>query len=254
MMNFFRKYQVHILSGLLAFFVLYIALGFGSSFFVRGSPNDTLVDVDGVKIPLRTYWSRYNRSLDTTKPLDEAGRAQKRDETVRDLVQSVVFKREVEHYGIQTPDTQVAISLTQVPAFQSNGKFDPQRYMQVVQSQLRMTPREFEEEQRLSVGFYKLRWMMQSIIRVTDKEMELAGGYADFAKANRIEETEVKDEKTSKVTGHKKRPRSEAEIRELYRKKLWDEKTLFCFNQWLTQIGQKLRVKTHFEVLEGSGG
>jgi hypothetical protein len=253
MMNFLRKYQVHILAGLLAFFVLYIALGFGSSFFVRGSPNDTLVEVDGTKIPLHTYWSRYNRSLDTTKPLDEAGRAQKRDETVRDLVQSEVFRREVERFGVKTPDAQVAISLTQVPAFQTNGRFDPQRYMQVVQSQLRMTPAEFEEEQRLSVGFYKLRWLIQSVIKVTDKEAELAGGYPEFAASNRIEETEVKEEKTGKVTGHKKRTRTDAELRELYRKKLWDEKTIFCFNQWLTQLGQKLRVKTHFDVLEGSG-
>ena len=226
MMNFLRKYQVHILVGLLAFFLIYIALGFGSSFFVRGSPNDTLVEVDGTKIPLRAYWSRYNRSLDTTKSLDEAGRTQKRDETVRDLVQSVVFKREVERFGVKTPDAQVAISLTQVPGFQTNGKFDPQRYMQVI----------------------------QSAIKVTDKEMEFSLGYPEFAKANRVEDTEVRDEKTGKVTGHKKRPRSEAEIRDLFRKRLWDEKTLFCFNQWLTQLGQKLRVKTHFDVLEGSGG
>src|SRR5262249_35545975 len=98
MMNFLRKYQIHVLTGLLAFFVIYIALGFGSSFFVKGSPTDTVVDVDGTKIPVRAYWSRYNRSLDTGKALDDAGRAQKRDETVRDLVQSVVFKREVERY------------------------------------------------------------------------------------------------------------------------------------------------------------
>src|SRR5258706_13311920 len=113
MMNFLRKYQVHVLAGLLAFFLIYIALGFGSSFFVKGSPNDTIVEVDGEKIPLRTYWRHYNRSLDTTKPLDEAGRNQKRHETIRDLVQNAVFKREVDHYGIEVPDSQVAISLTQ---------------------------------------------------------------------------------------------------------------------------------------------
>ncbi len=250
MMNFLRKYQVHILAGLLAFFLIYIALGFGSSFFVKGSPNDTIVEVDGEKIPLRTYWSHYNRSLDTTKPLDEAGRNQKRDETIRDLVQNAVFKKEVDRYGIRVPDQQVAISLTQVPAFQTEGKFDPQRYMQVIQSQLRITPQEFEEEQRLSIAFYKLRWMMQSAVKVTDKEMELSGQYPAFAKVSQVEETEVRDPKTGKVTGHKKRQRTEVEIRELFRKKLWEEKTYYGFNQWLTQIGQKLRVKTHFDVLE----
>ena len=38
---------------------------------------------------------------------------------------------------------------------------------------------------------------------------------------------------------------------ELFRKKLWDEKVTFCFNQWLTQVGQALKVKPHLDVLEG---
>jgi peptidyl-prolyl cis-trans isomerase D len=252
MMNFLRKYQMHILAGLLAFFLIYIALGFGTSFFVKGSPNDSIVDVDGEKVPLRLFWSRYNRVLDQSKPLDKAGRDQKRDEAIRDLVQAVVFRREVERFGVRVPDQQVAVSLTQIPAFQSQGRFNPQLYMQVLQSQLKMDPRDFEEEQRLSIGFFKLRWLISSAIRVTDKEMELNGQYPEFAKLNRIEETETHDEKTGKVTGHKKRQRTDAEIRELFRKKLVDEKTLFCFNQWLTGVGQKLRVKPHLDLLEGT--
>jgi hypothetical protein len=251
-MDFLRKYQVHILSGLLAFFLIYIALGFGSSFFVKGSPNDSIIDVDGEKVPLRLYWSRYYRMVDQSKPLDKAGRDQKRDETIRDLVQSVVFKHEVEHFGIRVPDQQVAVSLTQIPQFQSQGRFSPQLYMQALQTQLKMDPRDFEEEQRLSIGFFKLRWLIQSTIKVTDAEMQINGQYPAFAKANQIEDVEEHDEKTGKVTGHHKRQRTDAELRELFRKKLWDEKVQFCFNQWLTQVGQKLRVKPHIDVLEGT--
>jgi hypothetical protein len=250
-MNFLRKYQVHILAGLLAFFLIYIALGFGTSFFVKGSPNDSIIDVDGEKVPLRQYWSHYYRAVDQSKPLDKAGQDQKRDETIRELVQSVVFKHQVTLYGISVPDQQVAVSLTQIPAFQSQGHFSPQLYMQALQSQMKMDPHDFEEEQRLSIGFFKLRWLIQSTIKVTDKEMDLNGGYPEFAKANQIEVTDEHDEKTGKVTGHHKRQRSEAEIRELFRKKLWDEKVSFCFNQWLMQVGQKLQVKPHLDVLEG---
>jgi len=222
MMNFLRKYQMHVLAGLLAFFLLYIALGFGTSFFVKGSPNDTIVEVDGEKVPLHQFWSHYNRALDQAKPLDKAGRDQKRDEAIRDLVQAVVFKREVGRFGILVPDQQVAVSLTQIPGFQSEGRFSPQLYMQALQSQLKMSPQDFEEEQRLSIGFFKLRWLIQSAIKVTDPEMEFSG------------------------------QRPEKGDREALRKKLWEEKTTFCFNQWLTQIGQKLRVKPHLDVLEGT--
>jgi len=158
----------------------------------------------------------------------------------------------VERFGIHVPDQQVAVSITQIPAFQRQGRFDPQIYMQALQSQVKMDPRDFEEEQRLSIGFFKLRWLISSAIKVTDKELELSGQYPEFAKLSRVEETETHDEKTGKVTGHKKRVRTEGEIRELFRKKLSDEKDLFCINQWLTQVGQKLRVKPHLDLLEGT--
>jgi len=60
--------------------------------------------------------------------------------------------------------------------------------------------------------------------------------------------------KTGKVTGHKNRARPDSEIRELYRRKLWEEKGLFCFNEWQTQLGRGLRVKGHLDALEGGGG
>ncbi len=237
MMTFLRKYKVHILTGLLAFFVIYIALGFGSSFFVKGSPNDTVLEVDGQDVPARKYWNYYNRSIDPSRAMDQAARDQKRDEVIRELVQAVIFAREIKKYGIVVPDAQVAVSLTQIPAFQNEGRFDPQRYMQMIYSQLKTTPQEFEEEQRMSIGFFKLRWMIQSVIKVTDKELEMADGYADFAKANALDD--------------KKRKRTPQEIRELFRNKLWNDKVIYSFNQWLMQLGQNLRVKPHLDVLEG---
>lgn len=236
MMDFLRKYQLHVLYVLLGFFIVYIALGFGSSFFVKGSPNDAIVEVDGEKIPLRLFFSHYQRALDPVKggaSLDEAGRKQKQDEAIRDLVQNVVFRREGERYGIEVPDQQVVNSLAQIPGFQTNGAFDPSLYGRVVQSQLRMSPQDFEEEQRTSVGFFKLRWLLQSSIKVTEKEMEMAYALhgAEFAQANKTMKREA--------------------LRAAFQKRLWDDKVLWCFNQWFGQIGQKIRVKTHLELLEG---
>src|SRR5580658_7346608 len=97
MMNFLRKYQNHILFGLLSFFLIYIALGFGGSFFTKGAPTDAVAEVDGVNIPLRLFYARYSRALDQVKPgttLDDAGRTQKRDEVLRDLIQGVVFDKQ----------------------------------------------------------------------------------------------------------------------------------------------------------------
>lgn len=244
-MDFLRKHQVKFLYGILFFFLITIAANFGGNLFMKGAPNDTAIEVDGENVTFRIFNSHYQRALDQLQgaALNEDARRQKREETVRDLVQSVVFKKQIDRYGIFVPDQQVAISLAQVPAFQTEGKFDPQKYMQGVQSMLHTNIADFEEEQRLSIGFFKLRWLIQSTIKVTDSEVKDAFAFAgtEFAKTNEF----VTDEKG------KKRKLSPEELRQAFRQKYWDDKVLWAFNQWFTQLGQKLKVKTHLESLEG---
>jgi len=230
-MNFLRKYQIHILTGLLSFFLIYIALGFGGSFFTKGAPTDPVAEVDGAKIPLRLFYARYSRALDQLKPgttLDEAGRTQKRDEVLRDLIQSVVFDKQAKQYGILVPDQQVISSLAQVPAFQEKGAFSPQLYGRALQYQLKSTPEDFEEEQRGSIAFFKLRYLIQSCVKVTDKELAMDRAYAQSVKNPDAKKTD-------------------ADLHD----QLWQEKTIWIFNQWFTQIGQRTRVKTHLDLIEG---
>jgi hypothetical protein len=232
MMNFLRKYQYRITIALAGVLVLYIFVGLGGDFFLsKKAAGDTIAEVDGEKIPLRTFYSHYRRALDQVEPgktLDDAARQQKRDETIRDMVQSIVFANQAAHYGIRVPDQQVVVSLTQVSAFQEKGVFSPRLYMQALQTQLRMTPQDFEEEQRNSIAFFKLRWLIQSCVKVTDKEFELEAAVKHAGKPLKTDK-----EKTD------------------LRQEIWQEKVLFSFNQWFAQIGRSLRVKTHFEVLEG---
>src|SRR5687767_3374424 len=105
MMTFLRKFQLHIFSVIIFFFLAYIVLGFGSSFFGRsGSLNEPVAEVGREKIPVRLFYGHYQRALNQVKAgtaLDENIRRQKRDETIRDLVQSVVFAKEARAYGIE---------------------------------------------------------------------------------------------------------------------------------------------------------
>src|SRR5690349_6023776 len=114
MMNFLRKYQREVLFSILAAMVIYIAVGAGVSIFSRGGPNEAVAEVDGEKIPLRLFYSHYERVLDQLpgdKRQDQKARQEKRDEAVRDLVQGVVFDRLAKTYGISVPDQQVVASL-----------------------------------------------------------------------------------------------------------------------------------------------
>lgn len=246
MMDFLRKHQVQILWGVLAFFVLSIAMGFGSSFFVKGAPNDAVATVDNEAITVRQFMVHYNRSTAGMKPealASKEARQVKVQEVLRDLIQGIVFKREAKAHGIVVPDRQVVNAIVSVPQFHNaKGEFDPNLYGQFLATQVRSTPAEFEEEQRQAIAFYKLRWLISSAIRVTDDELDRAYTErgAEFARVNAV----IKEEKGS-------RRRSEAELRSLFRRQLQDEKAMYALNQWFNQIGAKLNVKPRLENLPG---
>jgi len=232
-MNVLRKYQYHIFLVTIGVFLLGTFIGFGGYFFTsQGSMGDAIAEVNGEKIPLHLFYSHYTRALDQAEQsgqkLDENARREKRDEAMRDLVQSVVFDEQAQHFGIRVPDQQVVVSLASTPAFQEKGAFSPRLYSLALQSQLHLTPQEFEEEQRRSIAFFKLRWLIQSCIKVTDAEFAL----------------QVADKRAGK-------PFKSEKEKDAFRQELWQEKVLWDFNQWFNQIGRALRVKTHFELLEG---
>jgi len=244
-MNFLRKFQVYILVGVLAFFFLSIVLGFGSSFFVKGAPNDAIAVVDGDKITIRQFLVHYNRAADRARgqAITEPMRQEMIQESLRSLIQMNVFRKEADRYGLRVPDTQVVNTIGQMFQNPNTKAFDGGAYGQFLQSQAHTGPKEFEEEQRQSIAFFKLRWLLMSSLHVTDTEMTEAwaerGG--EFSKQQEFEAVE----------GKPKRRRSSPEIQALFRQMLQDEKNNWALNQWMTQIGQKMRVKTYFERVEG---
>jgi len=235
-MDFLRKYQFQIFLLTISVFLIGMFVNFGGYLFgSKGSNADSIADVNGQPIPLRIFYSHYRQALDQAaapgKPVDKAMAQQKRDEVIRDMVQSLVFAKESDRYGIVVPDKQIVMSLAQTPAFQDKGAFSPRLYRQALESQIRMTPNDFEEEQRKSIAFFKLRWLIQSSIKVTDREFELESPYR----------------RASMPPAEKGKKPTDQEIRQ----QLWQEKVLFSFNQWFAQLGRDLKVQTHFEVLDG---
>lgn len=234
MMNFLRKHQYKIFLVTIAVLLFGTFSQFGGYFFSsRGGPSDSIAELNGEEIPLRIFLSHYRRALDQTepgKPIDDATRQAKRDEVLRDMIQSRVFSKAADQYGVVVPDQQVVMNLTQAPAFQEKGAFNPRRYMEALQTQIRMNPKDFEEEQRRSIAFFKLRWLIQSSIKITDKEFETQANFRNAGKP--LKTQKEKDE---------------------LRQQLWQEKVLYSFNEWFNRLGRELKVKPHFERLEGTG-
>lgn len=229
-MNFLRKYQILIFSMTLGVFFVGMFVGFGGYLFTS-KPPDAIAEVNKTPIPSRLFFSHYQRALaqasEAGGKMDEKVRAQKRDEVLRDLIQQEVFSQEADRLGIAVPDDQVAQVLAGIPAFQKDGRFDPQAYVDVLRFRLKSTPQDFEGEQRKQIAFFKLRWLVQSVIQVTDQELALA--YAQRKGSLQ----DIEKEKAA------------------FRDTLRQEKVLAIFNEWFQDLARRTTVKTHLELVEG---
>jgi hypothetical protein len=244
MMKFFRKFQVHFIIAILGFFVLSIAVGFGTGMLDQASPLDAVAEVDlgrrTDEIPVYVFLSRYNRAMaqvPSGTPVDKSFQDAKRQEVMQELVQDSVFADQSRKLGIHVPDRQVVSSLAQVPLFQENGAFSPQAYGRALQYQLHTTPKEFEEEQRNAIARFKLNWLIRSCIKMTDAEYDMA--YA--VRGAEIERELKKDRKPAEL----------ANLKDQVREQLLQQKIVSAFELWFRQLGERIKVTPHLERLQG---
>ncbi|QCO68098.1 peptidylprolyl isomerase [Luteimonas yindakuii] len=75
--------------------------------------------------------------------------ADNRRQVLEQLIDQAVLRLAARNRGIAVGDAQVAAEIQQIPSFQVEGRFDPQRYQLALQSQNPpMTPRQFDERVR----------------------------------------------------------------------------------------------------------
>lgn len=86
------------------------------------------------------------------------------------LVDQALLLQEADHEGIRVSKDELVKSIAEIPAFQENGTFSKQRYLQVLNYQ-RLTPDDFEGMQRSQLLSEKMRAKLQEGITVSDQEV-----------------------------------------------------------------------------------
>ena len=239
-MNFFRRYKVHVLIFVLAAFALTLGLNFGQLAGLKGSPTDSVVDVNGDSIPLYLFENYYDRALSQLPPAqsnNQEARDQKKKETIQELVTSTVMEQQAKHFGIEVPDQQVIGTLANIPQFQQDGRFSREAYARALAYQLKTSPQEFEDEQRRQIEVYKLSWLIRSSVRITDPEFDAA-----YAVLSPSLDKEVQTASKTKLTP--------AQVRAAARDRLQQEVLSWTLSQWYSGLNQHIKVKVHAELLQ----
>ena len=87
------------------------------------------------------------------------------------LINQTLMLEEAKRQGLEIGKQELIDAIAKVPAFQQNGAFSKDRYLQVLGAQ-RLTTEEFEEMQRRDLLVGKVRDSLQKNVTVTDAEIE----------------------------------------------------------------------------------
>jgi peptidyl-prolyl cis-trans isomerase D len=93
-----------------------------------------------------------------------------RQQALDGLIETTLLHQTAKEIGLRVPDAELAQSIAQIPAFQQNGAFDPQRY-KILLSQNRLTPESFEAMQKEAMMMDRRRAMVTKSAKVSENEI-----------------------------------------------------------------------------------
>ncbi|MGA1845971.1 SurA N-terminal domain-containing protein [Deferribacter abyssi] len=161
------------------FLWLVIAAFIGTIFLVWGMGGKTkqanfAIKVNDYEISFAEYQKEYENFSNTLKAL-LGGNVPANLDITKQVVDGIIEKYllidEANKKGVFVSDVEVFHELQKTPSFQTNGKFDPKRYMEVLKLN-RMTPSQFERSIRADLIVNKMKSLIENSVYVTENEIK----------------------------------------------------------------------------------
>lgn len=177
MLDFLRKRKR---SWIIVFFVgvivfVFVLWGVGS--YVKEPSGESVAKVDGEVISQREFEIHYQKLIDRYQALFKGRLTPElikslnlRSAVLEELIQKRLLLQEARRLGLAVTDEELTDAIARIPDFQTSGRFSKNRYLQVLRSS-RLTPGQFEAEQRENLSIGKLYHLIQDTARVTEAEL-----------------------------------------------------------------------------------
>lgn len=125
--------------------------------YLGGGETLIAAEVNGQEIPLQEFNTQYQQQRQLLRarfggnaPAAFLDSPSVKDGVIRNMVRRLVLSQETNDAGFGADNQVVLDQLSSIPAFQNEGRFDKERYEQVLYSQ-RRSPQEFEQQFRESL-------------------------------------------------------------------------------------------------------
>jgi peptidyl-prolyl cis-trans isomerase D len=160
---------------LLAIIIIVFVFYFGS---MSGRQKaDAVATVDGKIITYLEYEKGYRELIDLynrraggrlTEDMMKA--LNLKQQALDKLVYQAILMKKAQELNIKVTDEEIRSFISSLPAFQRNGVFDDRQYQQMLRYN-KITPEDFENEQRKSLLIMKLEDLLQDGVHVSDEEV-----------------------------------------------------------------------------------
>jgi peptidyl-prolyl cis-trans isomerase D len=168
-----RSWIIIFLLGLII--VVFIAF-YGGNKFNDPSSLD-IAQVNGEVITQREFALHYQRELERYREMFKGSLTPELEKNLNlrgSLLEQLIEKRlvlqEARHLGLAATDEDLMTAIAQVPDFQVNGRFNKDRYLQLLRAS-RINPGQFEDEQREQLTIQRLYSMLVHAVHVTEAEV-----------------------------------------------------------------------------------
>lgn len=168
-------------TGIVAIFVLGLLaipfVFFGLDSYIQSVPQDAVADVGGTEIKVSEFqaeFSRYRQQLRQQQGEDynelEANRPEARREFLENMIDRRLLAQHAESLGLSISPNTIAQVIRDVPAFQIDGRFDPEIYRQQIASSGQSVSR-FERELARDLMVQELPGSVTDSTLVTDADV-----------------------------------------------------------------------------------
>ena len=168
-----RSWIIIFLLGLII--VVFIAFYGGNKF--RDPAAQDIAQVNGEVITQREFAMHYQKALERYRELLKGSLTPELEKSLNirgtlleELIQRRLVLQEARHLGLAANDEDLMTAIAQVPDFQVNGRFNKERYLQLLRAN-RINPGQFEDEQREQLTIQRLYSMLLDAVHVTEAEV-----------------------------------------------------------------------------------
>ena len=168
-----RSWIIIFLLGLII--VVFIAFYGGNKFHDQASQD--IAEVNGEIITQREFALHYQKELERYREMFKGSLTPEleknlnlRGSLLEQLIEKRLILQEARNLGLAATDEDLMTAIAQVPDFQVNGRFNKDRYLQLLRAN-RINPGQFEDEQREQLTIQRLYSLLMNAVHVTEAEV-----------------------------------------------------------------------------------